>query len=161
MKKIVRLTENDLVRLVKKVINEQNSGITNLESCLAKKFTRKQIEERMSQLLLNLQGNGYTMSSEPNIQKALGYQGNYPKELESRKSQIATSWPGLRLGNGPFIMCKVDGDKVKLVWLEKRWTDTCPVVYSSVVVKGLGSGGDYSHKFIMDDSQFNTLLQNA
>jgi hypothetical protein len=53
MKKIVRLTESDLVRLVKRVINEDDSDLINRIMDMEKKFNKDSLYKEYEKLYMN------------------------------------------------------------------------------------------------------------
>ena len=148
MKKIVRLTESDLVRLVKRVIKEQSGPISNVQACIAKNFTKKQIQERIDKLTLAL-SNNYYVPVKPT--------DKIPNTVTTKYADAAPNWIyGVKTTNGSFIYDngKKDspyGRDYKVVYLDKRWTDKCPVVHMN---GGLG----YKSFFLMDDASFQDLL---
>jgi hypothetical protein len=60
MKKVIRLTESDLVRIVKRIVNEQQNGndIKTLESMLVKNGFKKTSDGTMTFFYPSIGGNG-------------------------------------------------------------------------------------------------------
>lgn len=90
MRKVVRLTESDLVRLVKRVIKEQKSGSKNVDCLLKSGFTRETIGGPMTrQIVYQKNFNG--------VLYQIGIKGNDILDdkvtiVKSNRSDICSSW---------------------------------------------------------------------
>lgn len=136
MAKVVKLTESDLIRLVNKVINEQNKAagpIDNIDACIAKKFSPQQIQKRLEDLSLNLMKKGY-------------------EQVKKNKNadNPASNWLGIKRVGFPFLWQKF-GSEEPVVWMDSRWTNNCPVIY-------IYKFGKRNLVFIMDDGKYQDLL---
>jgi hypothetical protein len=89
MRKVVRLTESDLVRIVKRVIKEQTSGSKNVDCLLKSGFTRETIGGPMTrQIVYQKNVNG--------VLYQIGVTGNDILDkltiVRSNRSDICSSW---------------------------------------------------------------------
>jgi hypothetical protein len=90
MRKVVRLTESDLVRIVKRVIKEQTSGSKNVDCLLKSGFTRETIGGPMTrQIVYQKNVNG--------VLYQIGVTGNDTLDnkvtiVRSNRSDICSSW---------------------------------------------------------------------
>jgi hypothetical protein len=89
MRKVVRLTESDLVRIVKRVIKEQTSGSKNVDCLLKSGFTRETIGGPMTrQIVYQKNVNG--------VLYQIGVTGNDILDkltiVRSNSSDICSSW---------------------------------------------------------------------
>jgi hypothetical protein len=128
MAKIVRLTENDLVRLVKKVINEQTSKEKEFINKIRNRFLAKGYKESNYKseivLLAMTKGKGYDISIRkdgPNklvleLTKAIINPNTKKYEFRSINIQVDNYDESLQ-GGGPSYKYKVDyyGDGGKLI----------------------------------------------
>jgi hypothetical protein len=128
MGKIIRLTENDLVRLVKKVINEQTSKEKEFINKIRSRFLAKGYKEsnyKMEYLLLAMEkgkGNNISIWNDgPNkllleLTKAIINPNTKKYEFSSIKIHVDNYDESLQ-GGGPSYKYKVDyyGDNGQLI----------------------------------------------
>ena len=90
MRKVIRLTESDLVRIVKRVIKEQTSGSKNVDCLLKSKFTRETIGGPMTrQIVYQKNVNG--------VLYQIGVTGNDMLDgkltiVRDNRSDVCSSW---------------------------------------------------------------------
>jgi hypothetical protein len=114
MKRIVRLTESDLVKLVKRVISEQtepspdpNCKVLNLDEAVAKKIIEKTTQ---GNFLSGLAQNAFTIRYTP--EKSTG--GNLILEMRDSQSWDQFAKQGVKLCLGNLLYINMRGTNFKM-----------------------------------------------
>ena len=167
MKKVIRLTESDLVRLVKRVIREEETSVNALPSvgsaspkpcqafsyCQGKTFKVGAVAQRQHDLVMGLlTGSGLA-----------GY-GNIA--MWTQINDTSKHMPNEKIGLVPPINFPIDtGSKFAFVfnlkgkqhlklWLDPRCSDSCPVIHYDAI----GNGTSSVWYPIMIDSEYSKLI---
>ena len=97
MKKVIRLTEGDLINLVKRVIKEQSENISKQD--IKDLFKEKEINTigDANKKLKSVYGSEYSLEIEPNSSKGRRGVHLYKNELGEKK-KILYTWP-IKIGH--------------------------------------------------------------